>query len=106
MQSLSLDPAQQISKSLSFPSLKDQTTLPQSPQHVGGAEKGVSATPTGSTPSSEPVKTLEDKMRENFDAGRQELERRRRAIQEKQEREEAERERKRRQEAEQKRKQE
>ena len=65
-------------------------------------------TPTSATISglTSTPKTFEDKKKENFDAGRQELERRRRAIQEKLEKEEAEKEKKRRQEEEQRRQQE
>lgn len=71
--------------------------------------------PSGKTTSDQPLsaplvpeqpKTFEDKRKENFDAGKQELERRRRAIQEKQEKEEAEKEKRRKQEEEQKRQQE
>ena len=52
------------------------------------------------TPTDEQMKTFEDKRRENFDAGKMELERRRRSIQEKQDREAAEKGRKKRQEEE------
>jgi hypothetical protein len=69
-----------------------------------GSDSKPSPSPA-STPSRTPM-TFEDKKKENFDAGRQELERRRRALQERQEREEAEKERKRRQEEEQHRQQE
>ena len=71
---------------------------------VTGPSSSVSSA-AANTPSRTGM-TLEDKMRKNFDEGRQELERRRRALQEKQEREEAEKERKRRQEEEQRRAQE
>lgn len=89
---------EKVKKGLSLP-----PTLP--------AELSPSVKTTSDQPSSTPMipeqpKTFEDKRKENFDAGKQELERRRRAIQEKQEKEEAEKEKKRKQEEEQKRQQE
>ena len=65
-----------------------------------------SSTSVSTSGALEQPKTFEDKRKENFDAGKQELERRRRAIQEKLEKEEAEKERKRKQEEEQRRQQE
>jgi hypothetical protein len=95
-------------KGLTLPITLPPELLPTGPP--SSKKDGVTGPPSSvssaaSTPSRTAM-TLEEKKRLNFDAGRQELDRRRRALQEKQEREEAEKERKRRQEVEQRRAQE
>lgn len=87
--------------------VKQGLSLPPTlPAELSPSVKTTSDQPSSTSMIPEQPKTFEDKRKENFDAGKQELERRRRAIQEKQEKEEAEKEKKRKQEEEQKRQQE